>query len=572
MIYFYIQHLYSYVSYIKNKLKKIFSIVTFIIYKLFNLLKEKKPQKKTEYITKSSHQFKSVYAKVISLKEKANKILSSNKVTKTMLEEALNKYTEAINLKVKDKINSYLYSNRAWVNLKLEKIGAALDDANHAIKWDPDNIKGYYRRGKANLALLKYEDALIDLEYAYEKYPEKNVKDKIEEIKFEIEKKKLKNSDLTDSDKENINEEPPEVLLDLKYIENEIKKEEEKIKMKLNENNEETTPVKKRPRSESDAIKKQEYKDKLSITKTWIIEEVIEDMKNKNYISKLSLLKIILDVTKINMVEPSLIDIAIKKDEIFNICGDIHGQFYDLLNIFKLYGYPSENNQYLFNGDFVDRGSFSVECLITLLCFKLLYPKHFYLARGNHESRNLNKVYGFEQEVLSKYDSTVYEAFIRFFFSLPLAHCINKEILVVHGGLFSKDGVTLNDIRKIKRFREVPESGIMCELLWSDPSSINGRHPSNRGVAITFGPDVAKNFLKNNKLVKLVRSHECKSEGYEIIGDVITVFSAPNYCDSMGNLGGILQLKGDNIKIQQFSYVWHPPAQSFAYLNNWIFS
>jgi serine/threonine-protein phosphatase 5 len=166
----------------------------------------------------------------------------------------------------------------------------------------------------------------------------------------------------------------------------------------------------------------------------------------------------------------------------------------------------------------------------------------------------------------------VYEAFIRFFFSLPLAHCINKEILVVHGGLFSKDGVTLNDIRKIKRFREVPESGIMCELLWSDPSPVNGRHPSNRGVAITFGPDVVKNFLKINKLVKLVRSHECKSEGYEILGDVITVFSAPNYCDSMGNQGGILQLKGDNIKIQQFNYVWHPPAQSFALLNNWIFS
>ena len=351
-----------------------------------------------------------------------------------MLEEALNKYTEAINLKLKDKINSYLYSNRAWVNLKLEKIGAALDDANHAIKWDPDNIKGYYRRGKANLALLKYEDALIDLEYAYEKYPEKNVKDKIDEIKFQIEKKKLINSEITNSDDVNINEEPPEVLLDLKYIENEIKKEEEKVKMKLYENDKETKPVQKRPRSESDAIKKQEYKDKLSMTKTWIIEEVIEDMKNKNYISKLSLLKIILDVTKINMVEPSLIDISIKKTETFNICGDIHGQFYDLLNIFKLYGYPSENNQYLFNGDFVDRGSFSVECLITLLCFKLLYPKHFYLARGNHESRNLNKVYGFEQEVLSKYDSTVYEAFIRFFFSLPLAHCINKEILVVHGG------------------------------------------------------------------------------------------------------------------------------------------
>ena len=490
---------------------------------------------------------------------------------KNKLEEALNKYTEALNLKIKDKINSILYSNRAWVNLKLEKIGAALDDANHAIKWDPDNIKGYYRRGKANLALLKYEDALIDLEYAYGKYPEKELKDKIDEIKLEIEKKKLRNSNLNDNDENAINEEPPEVLLNLKYIEKEIKKEEEKINAKLNLTTNETKPEK-RNRSDSDAIKKQEYKDKLSLTKTWIIEEVIEDLKNKNYMSKLSLLKIILDVTKINMQEPSLIDITIKKNETFNICGDIHGQFYDLLNIFKLYGYPSETNQYLFNGDFVDRGSFSVECLITLLCFKLLYPKHFYLARGNHESRNLNKVYGFEQEVLSKYDSTVYESFVRFFFSLPLAHCINKEILVLHGGLFSKDGVTLNDIRKIKRFREVPESGIMCELLWSDPSPINGRRPSNRGVAITFGPDVVKNFLKINKLQKLVRSHECKSEGYEILGDVITVFSAPNYCDSMGNLGGILQLKGDKIKIQQFSYVWHPPVKSFAILNNWIFS
>ena len=550
--------------------KHIISIVTFIIYKLFNTLKEKKPQKKNEYITKSSHQFKTIYEKAVSLKEKAHKILTSDKVTKTKLEEALNKYTEAINLKLKDKINSILYSNRAWVNLKLEKIGAAYDDANHAIKWDPGNIKGYYRRGKANLALLKYEDALIDLEYAYEKYPEKDVKDKIDEIKFEIEKKKLRNSNLNDSDDTGANEKPPEVLLDLKYIENEIKKEEEKLNKKLN--SVETKKETKRSRSESDAIKKQEYKDKLSITKTWIIEEVIEDMKNKHYISKLSLLKIILDATKINMQEPSLIDLDIKKTETFNICGDIHGQFYDLLNIFNLYGYPSENNQYLFNGDFVDRGSFSVECLITLLCFKLLYPKHFYLARGNHESRNLNKVYGFEQEVNTKYDSTVYESFIRFFFSLPLAHCINKEILVLHGGLFSKDGVTLDDIRKIKRFREVPESGIMCELLWSDPSSINGRRPSNRGVAITFGPDVVKNFLKINNLQKLVRSHECKSEGYEILGDVITVFSAPNYCDSMGNLGGIIQLKGDKIKIQQFSYVWHPPAQSFAILNNWIFS
>ena len=508
--------------------------------------------------------------KINTLKEKAYKIINSQKISNHMLEEALKLYTEAIDLKIIDKINSILYSNRAYVYLKLERNGAALEDANKAIEWDPDYLKGYYRRGCANLLLCKYEEALIDLEYVYKTYPEDNILNKkINEIKIQLEKKnKYKKNINNGSNKEPL-EASPEILLDIKYIEEEIKKEENKLNKKIYP----TVSEKgyKNDNIDSETIKKPEYKGKLSITKAWIIDEVIEGMKKKNFMSKLSVLRIILDIIKINMHEPSLIDIDLKNEN-FNICGDIHGQFYDLLKIFNEFGYPSETNPYLFNGDFVDRGSFSVECIITLLCFKLLYPNHFYLARGNHESRNLNKVYGFEQEVNSKYDSAVYESFIRLFYSLSLAHCINHEILVVHGGLFSKDGVTLDDIRKIKRFREVPESGIMCELLWSDPSNINGRHPSNRGVAITFGPDVVKNFLKNNKLIKLIRSHECKSEGYEILGDVITVFSAPNYCDTMGNKGAIVQLKRKNITIKQFTCAWHPPVQSFAILNNWIFS
>ena len=508
--------------------------------------------------------------KILNIKEKASKIINSKKIDNKMLEEALKKYTEAIDLKIKDKINAILYSNRAWVNLRLERNGAALEDANKAIEWDPDYIKGYYRRGCANLTLCKYEEALTDLENVKKKYPSDNsLNEKINEIRIQLEKKnKNKNRINNSSNNDNSLEISPEELLDIKYIEDEIKREENKLNKNKNVSPENGY---KSDNSDSETVKKPEYKDKLSLTKAWIVDEVIEEMKKKNFMSKLSLLRIILDVIKINMHEPSLVDIEVKNEN-FNICGDIHGQFYDLLKIFNEFGYPSETNPYLFNGDFVDRGSFSVECIITLLCFKLLYPKHFYLARGNHESRNLNKVYGFEQEVISKYDSTVYEAFIRLFYSLSLAHCINHEILVIHGGLFSKDGVTLEDIRKIKRFREVPESGIMCELLWSDPTNINGRHPSNRGVAITFGPDVAKNFLRTNKLQKLVRSHECKSEGYEILGDVITVFSAPNYCDSMGNKGAIIQLKGNNIKIKQFTCAWHPPVESFAILNNWIFS
>ena len=512
--------------------------------------------------------------KINALKDKASKIINSPELNNQMLEEALNKYTEAIDLKIKDKINAILYSNRAWVNLKLERNGAALEDANKAIKWNPSHTKAYYRRGCANLALCKYEEALIDLENVYKEFPEEHIlNQKINEIKFQLKKKNKNKKNINGNSSVNSNnslEASPEELLDIKFIEEEIKKEENKIKKEeRNELNMHENGYKS-DTSDTEALIKPEYKGKLSLTREWIVEKVIEGMKKKNFMDKLSLLRIILDVIKMNMHEPSLIDIEIKNKN-FNICGDIHGQFYDLIKIFDECGYPSETNPYLFNGDFVDRGSFSVECIITLLCFKLLYPKHFYLARGNHESRNLNKVYGFEQEVLSKYDSAVYEAFIRLFYSLSLAHCINHEILVVHGGLFSKDGVTLDDIRKIKRFREVPESGIMCELLWSDPSKINGRHPSNRGVAITFGPDVVQNFLKSNKLQKLVRSHECKSEGYEIMGDVITVFSAPNYCDSMGNKGAVIQLKGTKIKIKQFSCAWHPPVESFAILNGWMF-
>jgi serine/threonine-protein phosphatase 5 len=151
------------------------------------------------------------------------------------------------------------------------------------------------------------------------------------------------------------------------------------------------------------------------------------------------------------------------------VCGDIHGQFYDLLNIFKLNGYPSKNNRYLFNGDFIDRGSFSVEVIITLLAWKALLPNHFFMARGNHESRNLNKMYGFEGEVKHKYDIKTYELFSELFCVLPIAHCINRKIFIIHGGLFAKDGVKLDQIANYNRVREPPDNDIMCECLWSDP-------------------------------------------------------------------------------------------------------
>lgn len=178
------------------------------------------------------------------------------------------------------------------------------------------------------------------------------------------------------------------------------------------------------------------------------------------------------------------------------------GQFYDFIHIFEFNGYPDEKHAYLFNGDFVDRGSFSVEVILTLFAFKWLYPDRLYLARGNHETDNMNKVYGFEGEVKAKFSEMMFKLFSETFGVLPLAHVIQHKILVVHGGLFSEDNVTLDDIRKINRFaqRQPGTEGLMCELLWSDPQPEPGRGPSKRGVGIQFGPDVTKKFLEHNNL------------------------------------------------------------------------
>jgi serine/threonine-protein phosphatase 5 len=243
-------------------------------------------------------------------------------------------------------------------------------------------------------------------------------------------------------------------------------------------------------------------------------------------------------------------------------------RYYDLLNIFDTHGFPSETNPYLFNGDFVDRGSFSLEVVLLLFTFKCIYPDHLHLTRGNHESLNMNKVYGFEGEVKAKYSSQMFQLFTEVFHCLPLSYVLAKKVIVLHGGLFSSDDVTLDDIRKIDRFREPLDDGLMSEVLWSDPQPQPGRAPSKRGVGLSFGPDVTANFLKRNDLKLVVRSHEFKDEGYEVEagGQLITIFSAPNYCDQMGNKGALLRFNSEGeYTVKQFAAVPHPPVRPMAY-------
>ena len=182
------------------------------------------------------------------------------------------------------------------------------------------------------------------------------------------------------------------------------------------------------------------------INSDWV-GKLMDYLQGQKILHKKYALMLLLRARELLEKQPSLIPISVNDDQEITVCGDIHGQFYDLLNIFKLNGNPSEQNPYLFNGDFIDRGSFSIEVILTLLAWKVTFPKHMYMSRGNHESKNLNKLYGFEGEVKKKYDVKLYDLFSELFCYLPIAHCINGKILVVHGGLFAKDGVKLDDVR-----------------------------------------------------------------------------------------------------------------------------
>lgn len=233
---------------------------------------------------------------------------------------------------------------------------------------------------------------------------------------------------------------------------------------------------------------------------------------------------------------------------------------------------PSSSNPYLFNGDFVDRGSFSLEVVLTLLALKLAIPDGLYMIRGNHETKGMNKIYGFEGEVKHKYDVTSMQLFSEVFQWLPLAAVIENTVFVVHGGLSTINNgcVTLKEIEELRRDREPPESGLMSDLLWSDPQPLPGRSPSKRGVGYSFGPDITENFLRTNDLKLVVRSHEVKDDGYvvEHNGKCITVFSAPNYCDQMGNKGAFIrfsQEKNMEPEFIQYTAVSHPNIPPMHY-------
>ena len=236
------------------------------------------------------------------------------------------------------------------------------------------------------------------------------------------------------------------------------------------------------------------------------------------------------------------------------VCGDVHGQFYDLMELFRIGG-DSPNTNYLFMGDYVDCGYYSVETVSLLVTLKTRYPHRVTILRGNHESRQITQVYGFYDECLRKYGNpNVWKYFTDLFDYLPLTALVEGQIFCLHGGL-SPSIDTLDHIRSLDRFQEVPHEGPMCDLLWSDPDDRCGWGISFRGAGYTFGQDITEQFLHTNNLNLISRAHQLAMDGYDWCHEkqLITIFSAPNYCYRCGNQAAFLELDEQlNYNIVQF--------------------
>lgn len=286
-------------------------------------------------------------------------------------------------------------------------------------------------------------------------------------------------------------------------------------------------------------------------------------MSDYDYLLESLLLEKKLTSNEYNLICKEAIELLSRESNIISvmcpvvICGDIHGQFHDLLEIIRITGKPPDCNL-LFLGDYVDRGYDSVESFALLLLLKLRYPYRVALIRGNHECSTIAMQYGFYDECTRKFgDEVLWRSFTEVFKYLPLGAIIDNRILGVHGGL-SPEFSTLDAIRDSDRIVDNPTEDAICDLLWSDPDDRNGWGPSPRGKGKTFGFDVSESFNYTNSLSLIARAHQLVMEGYNWCHkhNVVTVFSAPNYCYRCGNTAAVMMLD-ENLR---FNFVQFEPA------------
>ncbi|KAI8371572.1 Metallo-dependent phosphatase-like protein [Radiomyces spectabilis] len=266
------------------------------------------------------------------------------------------------------------------------------------------------------------------------------------------------------------------------------------------------------------------------------------------------------------MCQPSLIEL----NPPVKILGDIHGQYHDLIRLFEMGGFPPESN-YLFLGDYVDRGKQSLETILLLFCYKIKFPENFFLLRGNHECANVTRVYGFYDECKRRTNVKIWKTFVDVFNCLPIAALVAGKIFCVHGGL-SPSLNTMDDVRNIMRPTDVPEYGLLNDLVWSDPSETAIEWEDNeRGVSYCFGKKIVNEFLAKHDLDLVCRAHMVVEDGYEFFNErtLVTVFSAPNYCGEFDNFGAIMSINEELLcSFELLTPIDHPPAAMAALNKN----
>ncbi|KAL5523591.1 hypothetical protein ACEPAG_7764 [Sanghuangporus baumii] len=497
------------------------------------------------------------------LKQRANKAFTSQDYT-----AAAHLYGEAIE---RNPCDATLFCNRAYARMKIEEYGYAISDCSKAIELVPNYVKAYYRRALCHVQVLKPKLAVADFKKVLALEPSNalarsqldTTQKLIRRTEFEKAIELEEEKDAVERCKEIIANDACQV--DKSYIGPHL------------------------PTLPSDDKTKSSYTISLQF-----IRDMLAWFKEGKSLPKRYVWEIAMGAYECFVKEESMIEVRVEEGTTFDVVGDVHGQFYDYLHLLELTGEPSETHCLLMNGDLVDRGSWSIEVIVTALAFKWLYPNRMFINRGNHETKDMNRQYGFEGEAKHKHGEQTYKLFAHVFTALPLATLISatrppvsppsspsqptppilseegkKRYFVVHGGLFSKDGVTLDEIRKIPRLGRQPgQEGLMCELLWTDPQDMPGRGPSKRGVGIAFGPDVTKRWCELNKVTGIFRSHEVRQAGYTIEheGLCTTVFSAPNYVDQSGNKGAFVRIDAaGSCEYKQFEARPHPPLRPMAY-------
>lgn len=318
------------------------------------------------------------------------------------------------------------------------------------------------------------------------------------------------------------------------------------------------------------------------------VEELLEACKNGRKIPRNVIVRVINEAMALFRKLPTLVEFTVAPANHITIIGDLHGQLDDLLLIFRENGLPSDTNPYLFNGDFVDRGDRGVEIAVIIYLFKILYPNHVLVNRGNHEENSITQVFGFMKECEVKYDRFIFDLFCESFKWLPLATLIDRRILVLHGGV-TRELLTLREFNLLERneydltrYRTKPKHRsdrerfqkftAMRDILWSDPKATKGWEENKRGAGIAYGPDVVQKFMAKNKLSLIVRSHECVPRGFDWPfldkGMLVTLFSASNYCGKANNLGCFMRIpSGNKEKPAFFQYMASAESRDMAISN-----